>query len=188
MTHTHWWRNRRGGAVWATPRSTEGDGPLPAGGANVSTPSECYTEGASGGSTPAHTPKGSRISCARDPRARHLSQPRPRREHDAERARARRVAPAYLPLVTPAAERAHGADLDLPVVVPGVRQPTLPGESLDPQHRPVRRNQASRVEIPPPHHQRVARAGLTEHHPLHALGRRSRGAPRQDGDGRSRIG
>src|SRR5207244_723181 len=37
---THWWRNRRGGAVWATPRSTEGDGPLPAGGAYVTAPAE----------------------------------------------------------------------------------------------------------------------------------------------------
>src|SRR5439155_10175769 len=32
--------NRRWGAVWATPRSTEGDGPLPVGGAYTDAPSE----------------------------------------------------------------------------------------------------------------------------------------------------
>ena len=98
------------------------------------------------------------------------------------------MVPACLPLIAPGAARAHGTDLELAVAVPRRHVPPLARDSLDPQHRPVRRDQASRVEIPPPHDERVARAGLTQHDTLDSLGGRSGGAPRQNGEGRSWIG
>src|SRR2546428_11523959 len=69
---------------------------------------------------------------ARHPVPGYLGQPRSRHEHDPERTGARRVVPARLPHVAPVAERAHGADLELAVVVPCHRVPALPDEPLDP--------------------------------------------------------
>src|SRR5207247_735120 len=67
---------------------------------------------------------------ARYPVAHHLGEPRPRHQHHAEEAGARRVVPACLPLIAPGAARAHGTDLELAVAVPLRHVPPLARDSL----------------------------------------------------------
>src|SRR5882762_2857254 len=101
-------------------------------------PSPCRSSSASARRSSSGS-RESNVGCPRLPRLptphpipRHLGQPHSRHEHYPEGTGARRLVRARLPHVAPVAERAHRADLELPVVVPSHGVPAVRDEPFDP--------------------------------------------------------